>query len=351
MPRSEIRALNTALQRGEFEPAYLFHGDDDFLKEAKVRAIIERATDPGTRDFNFEALRGAELDAGALSAALAALPMMAERRVLVVRDVTALKKDARTALVKYLRRPATDTVLVMTATAGAKVEKELLDGAVAVDFRPLNDNDLGKWIAHQAKTLGVEITPKAAELLAGATGNDLALLTGEMDKLRSYTNGGTIDEQAVGAIVGVKEGETLADLLDLIARRESRQAIALIAPVLQQSKMTGVYVVMALTTQLLAIGWGLAARDRGLAQSRFESEFFGLLKENPSSVAGRPWGEAVKVWTRALAFWDHASVESALRALAAADASLKDTKISSEEQILTSLVLSFTARTPRRAAA
>ena len=351
MPPSDIRALNAALQRGDFDPAYLFHGDDDFLKEAKVRAIIERATDPGTRDFNFEALRGAELDAGTLAAALAALPMMAARRVLVVRDVTALKKDARTALVKYLRRPALDTVLVLTAIAGAKVDKELLDGAFAVEFKPLNENDLSKWIAHQTKALGVEITPKAAELLAGATGNDLALLTGEMDKLRSYTNGDTIDEAAVSAIVGVRAGETLPDLLDLIARRESGRAISLIAPVLQQAKMSGVYVVMAMTTQLLAIGWGLAARDRGLAQHRFESEFFGLLKENPASVAGRPWGEAVKVWTRALSFWDHESVDHALRSLAAADASLKDTKLSSEEQILTSLVLSFSAQVPRRAAA
>jgi len=351
MPPSEIRTLNAALQRGEFEPAYLFHGDDDFLKEAKVRAIVERATDAGTRDFNFEALRGAEVDTGTLASALAALPMMAERRVLVLRDVTALKKDARAALAKYLRRPASDTVLVMTALAGAKVEKELVDGASAVEFKPLNDNDLGKWIAHQAKALGVEIGPKAAELLAGATGNDLALLTGEMDKLRSYTNGGLIDENAVSAIVGVKEGETLADLLDLIARRESGRAIALIAPVLQQAKMSGVYVVLAMTTQVLAIGWGLAARERGLAQHRLESEFFGLLKENASSVTGRPWGEAVKVWTRALPYWDSESVDHALRALASADASLKDTKISSEEQILTSLVLSLSAKALRRAAA
>jgi DNA polymerase-3 subunit delta len=99
------------------------------------------------------------------------------------------------------------------------------------------------------------------------------------------------------------------------------------------------------------VGWALAARDRGLAQHRFESEFFGLLKENSSSVTGRPWGEAVKAWVRAMKHWDTVSVDRAITLLVAADSSLKDTRVSSEEQVLTSLILSMTVRPSQRAAA
>ena len=49
MASSALRALKTALETREFDPTYLFHGDDDFLKEEKVRAVIESATDPATR--------------------------------------------------------------------------------------------------------------------------------------------------------------------------------------------------------------------------------------------------------------------------------------------------------------
>jgi DNA polymerase-3 subunit delta len=346
-----MRALKSALEQRVFDRVYLFHGDDDYLKEEKIRALIDRATDPGTRDFNLEAKRAAEVDAGSLGLALDSLPMMAERRVLIVRDVTMLKKDARAVLAKYLERPAPDTLLVLVAATGAKPDTALMDAATAIDFRPLNDGELAKWVAHRASALGVTIDARAAELLCGATGNDLALLAGEIDKLRSYTNGDAIDEAAIAAIVGVRHGETLGDLLDLVAQRKSADAIALLERVLAQPKTTGVSIVMALTTQALAIGWLLAARERGLAQHQFERELFGLLKENPSSVAGRPWGEAVKAWVRALRHWDDAAIDRAVALLLAADAALKDTRISSEEQLLTSLLLAMTAGAPRRAAA
>jgi DNA polymerase III subunit delta len=351
MPPSAMRALKSALEQRTFDRVYLFHGDNDYLKEEKIRALIDSATEPGTRDFNLDVKRAAEVDAGSLGLALDSLPMMAERRVVILRDVTTLKKDARAVLAKYLERSAADTLLVLVAAAGTKPDAALMGAATTVDFRPLNDSELTKWAAVHASTLGVTIDPAAAELLCGATGNDLALLAGEIEKLRSYTNGGTIDAAAIEAIVGVRHGETLGDLLDLVAQRRSVDAIALLERVLAQPKTTGVSIVMALTTQTLAIGWLLAARERGLAQHRFESELFGLLKENPSSVAGRPWGEAVKAWVHALRHWDDAAIDRAVALLLAADAALKDTRISSEEQLLTSLLLAMTAGATRRAAA
>ncbi len=347
-----MRALKSALDQRTFDRVYLFHGDDDYLKEEKIRALIERATDPGTRDFNLEVKRAAEVDAASLSLALDSLPMMAERRVVILRDVTTLKKDARAVLMKYLARPAADTLLVLVAGSGTKPDAALAEnGVTAVEFKPLSDGDLAKWVAHRASVLGVTIDPHAAELLCGATGNDLALLSGEIDKLRSYTNGEAIDEAAIEAIVGVRHGETLGDLLDLVAQRKATNAIALLERVLMQPKTTGVSIIMALTTQTLAIGWLLAARERGLAQHQFERELFGLLKENPSSVVGRPWGEAVKAWVHAVRHWDDAAVDRATSLLLAADIALKDTRISSEQQLLTSLLLSMTADSGRRAAA
>ena len=346
-----MRALKAALDKGTFDRVYLFHGDDDYLKEEKVRALIARATDPGTRDFNLEVRRAADVDAGSLGLTLDSLPMMADRRVVILRDVTTLTKDTRAALATYLERPAPDTVLVLIAGAGTKPDTALLEGATAIDFRPLTDGELAKWVAQHMTKLGVTIDPRAAELLCAATGNDLALLSGEIDKLLSFTNGAEIGEAAVEAIVGVRHGETLGDLLDRVAQRESTRAIALLERVLAQPKTTGVSVVMALTTQTLAIGWALAARERGLPQYQFERELFGLLKENPSSVAGRPWGEAVKTWVHALRQWDHATVDHALALLLATDVALKDTRISSEEQLLTSLLLAMTAGAARRVAA
>jgi DNA polymerase-3 subunit delta len=350
MARSTMRALKTALERGTFDRVYLFHGDDDYLKDEKVRALIARATDAGTRDFNLEVRRGGETDATALSLALDGLPMMADHRVVVIRDVTALKKDALAALHAYLAKPASETILVLTAIAGAKVDGALLELATSVEFKTLAGDDLVRWTTEQARGLGAEISEEVASLLLVATGSDLALIAGELDKLRTYTAGAPIDASAVEAVVGVRHGETMGDILDLVATREVTRALPLIGPVLLTPKTSGVTIVMAMTAQLLATGWGLAARARGLSQQRLESEFYTLLKEG-APFTGRSWGDTVKCYVRSVRHWDIAAVDRALANLVAADRALKETKVSSEEQILASLLLGMADGARRRAVA
>lgn len=345
-----MRALKTALERGTFDRVYLFHGEDEFLKETAVRALVARATDPATRDFNLEILRSGESDTAGLALALDALPVMSERRVVILRDVTGLKKDARGVLDRYLGRPASENILVLVAQAGAKLDAALSIHTTSVEFKPLSENDLGKWVTHQVISQGGAITPGAVGLLCNATGNDLGLLSGEIDKLLSYT-GGEIDEAAVGAIVGVKHGETLGDLLDRVGTRDGSGATSLLGRVLAQPKTTGVSIVMALTTQTLAMGWALAARERGVPQHQLAAGLFDLLKENPSSVVGRPWGEGVKSWMRMMEHWNADAIDHALLSLMAADASLKDARVSSEEQVLMSVVLALAANASHQTAA
>ena len=246
--------------------------------------------------------------------------MMAERRVVVIRDVSALKKDARTGLVQYLGHPAHDTVLLLLAAGGTKPDADLLTRATTIEFKPLNESDLVKWASHHAASLNVSIEPGAAELLCRATGNDLALLSGEIDKLRSFTNGEAIGEAAIEAVVGVRHGETLGDLLELIAAREGSQARSPCSNASWRNRRPRACpYVMALTTQTLAIGWLLAARARGLPAQHMERELFALLKANPSSLVGRPWGEGVKSWVHAMRHWDQGSINRALELLLAAD--------------------------------
>jgi DNA polymerase-3 subunit delta len=336
------RALKRAMQDGSFEPVYYFHGEDDFLKDEATRRLVERAIDPATRDFNLELRRGGDLTAETLDALLGTPPMMAERRVVVVRDVGALKKDARAALDRYLKRPAPDAVVVLvTVGPGAKPDKALLEMTSAVAFDLLTPEQVPKWITQRAAELGASIAWPAALLLQEAVGNDLPQLHSELDKLVSYRRGGEIDETAVADVVGIRRGETLGDLLDRVALRDAAGALAIVPHVLAQPKTTAVSVVMALSTQMLALAWGKALRDRGTAAGRLEGEFFGLLKESSSSYTGRPWGEAARAWARAVDRWSAPALDRALGALLAADCALKESRLSSDEQVLSSLVLAL----------
>ncbi len=356
-------ALRKSVSAGALEPAYYLYGADDFRKDEALTHMVAAAVPAGARDFNVEVRRGAELEAESLASLLGTPPMMAERRVLVVRDVGALRKDARRVLDAYLSRPASDAVVLLTAPAGAKPDRALMDGAMAVEFPALTEDRVPKWIAHRARELGATITPEAIVLLSGAAGNDLALLMGELDKLVSYARGTpgrgdagdiVINDSDVSAVVGVRRGETLGDFLDRVATRDAAGALEVLPKMLELPKTTGVTVVMALTTQMLAIAWGVARRERGTPIARLTSEYFVLLRE-AGAVTWRPWGDAIATWVRVVDSWTLEEADHALDVLLAADVALKDTRVSSDEQVLTSLLLALcagpalrTKRTPSR---
>ncbi|HZF73442.1 MAG TPA: DNA polymerase III subunit delta [Gemmatimonadaceae bacterium] len=345
MSASSLKTLRDAIKRRSFDGAYYITGEDEYQKDEAVRQLVEAAIDPTARDFNLDIRRGGELDGESLGVLLSTPPMMAERRGVVIRDVGALRKDARKVLDDYLKKQASDLLLVMASGSGAKTDDGLSSASTSLEFDPLSGDRIPKWIAHHADTaLGVRITEAATELLQAAVGNDLHQLSGELDKLASFVEGRgqEIGEEAVAAVVGVRRGETLSDLLDAVADRNAARALDLIPHVLAQPKTTGVSVVMALSTQMLAVSWGRAKLDEGLPRARLSQEYFNLLRET-GAFTGRPWGSATAVWSRAAERWTRESLDRALDSLLEADVALKESRVSSEEQLLASVLLSLCA--------
>ena len=353
MSASSLKTLRDVIKRRSFDGAYFITGEDDYQKDDAVRQLVEAALEPALRDFNLDTRRAAELDAETLGVLLSTPPMMADRRVIVLREVNALRKDARKALDHYLKSPAPDLLLIMTAAAGTKAGTTLSAAATDLEFDLLTGDRIPKWIVHHATNeLGIRITESAVELLQAAVGSDLHQLAGELDKLASYVQGRgeEIGEEAVTAIVGVRRGETQADLLDAVADRNVSRALELIPHVLAQPKTTAVSVVMALSTQMLAISWGRARLDEGLSRGRLSQEYFDLLKET-GAFTGRSWGSATAVWARAAERWNRKALDRALDSLLEADVALKESRVSSEEQLLATVVLSLCAADERNAAA
>lgn len=358
---SPLRVVQAAVQARQFAPVYYLHGDDDYLKDSAIRDLLDAAIDPGTRDFNLEMRRANDLDAEAVASLLTTPPMLAERRAVVLRDVTTLKKAPRAQLDRYLARPASDTLLLLVSPAGTKADSALAGASVSLEFAPLTPERVRKWIAHHATTvLEVDIAEDAVQLLQQAVGNDLHLLAAEIDKCASYVRGApdgadaasarpTIDVDTVAAVVGVRRGETVTDLLDAVARHDAKTAVGLVGHVLGQPKVTAVQVVMMLSTQTFALAFGRARRDAGVPTNRLPQEYFAFLKET-GGFPGRPWGEAASSWTKVTDQWSADACQRALTLLLEADMALKDTTVSNAEQILMSLVLALCALRSRRAA-
>src|SRR5215471_18362550 len=183
-PVADTKTLRGAVKNGSFAPAYYLYGDDDYVKAEELKRAIDAAVDPATRDFNLENLRGGDVDATSLGSILATPPMMAERRAVVVRDVAALKKDARAALDTYLERPAPDVLVMLVSPSGVKADRGLVARTEAIEFAPLSGARIPKWINYYVEHDiggGAIITEGAAKLLQESVGTDLSQLKTELD--------------------------------------------------------------------------------------------------------------------------------------------------------------------------
>jgi DNA polymerase-3 subunit delta len=346
---ASAKDLHHDIEARSFRPAYLFQGDDDFRKNEALTLFLNAAVDPATRDFNLEVRRGPELDAETLGSLLAMPPMLAERRVVVVRDAGNLKKDSKEVVDKYLDRPPSDVSLVLVQPSGDKPEPRF-GRALTVDFESLTGPHLSRWVAKRAESAyHATITPEAVELLIEAVGNDLTHLNLEIEKLAAYRNGGTIDDEAIGAIVGVRREISVSALLDAIADRDAAQALAILPRVMEQPKSSGVYITMLLATQVLGTAFAQARLEDNVPRQRLYNELMTMMKEG-GAFPGRAWGEAINAWIRTAPNWSMSDLSAAAATLHEADRALKDTGRTTDEGILQGVILTLCRATGRRAA-
>jgi DNA polymerase-3 subunit delta len=351
MPKRASSTPDAVLKAEAPDAVYLLYGDDDFLKHEAVQAFVERFSDAATRAFNVDVLQGNDVAPGALATALDCVPMLAARRVVVIRDFPALQKDARSVLDARLEFPPADVTIILVAPAGWKPDPALTARVTNVQVIPPEGRDAEDWIASRAGMLGATIERDAAELLLRATAGDLGQADGELRKLRDFATNGRITSDAVAAIVGVTSGATADDFLDLVCERNGPGAAALVANVLAQPKSSAVSLVLALTAHFLLLGHVVARRSRHAPSRQLAGELYALMGEARSVAVGRPWGAAVNAVIHHSDAWDSWSVDRALQLLRDADNALKETNLSGEARMLETLVLRLCAPSPRSRAA
>src|SRR5919107_3730516 len=152
MPAHSMDALFRSLGKGEVAPVYYLHGLEDVLKDEAVRAILDRALDPAMRDFNLDQRSASQLDPEDIHALCNTLPMMAERRVVVLRDLEAWRRKAkaRAAFLRYLEHPSPDTVVVLVQGSGDESEdRDVTRGAYTVRLDPLPTERAIRWVLHR----------------------------------------------------------------------------------------------------------------------------------------------------------------------------------------------------------
>lgn len=339
-----LDALRQNLQRRAPDPIYYLHGEEDVLKDEAVRAILERAVEPGARDFNVDRRTATDLDPEAFHALVNTPPMLAATRAVVVGGPEELRKNAkvRGEILRYLDAPNPTTVLILVQGSGEPPDPELTRGSTVVFLDALSPAGVAQWMTVRAEQLGLAFDAEASDLLLAAVGTDLSALSRELEKLAPLTAGAgrPVTRDEVAALVGVRRGETLQDFVAMALERRPAAAAQLVEPVLGQAGMSGVRMVNALGSALVGTTLARAELDRGTPPGRLPSVLVGHMR------AARPfglgsWEQTAARWARWAVRWTAPDLESAARLALDADRALKSSTLTGEAGIVEQLVLSW----------
>jgi DNA polymerase-3 subunit delta len=236
----EIQNLLSEARQGKWKPVHLLVGAEKFLID-RAALLLKKATVGEGRGFNDDVLHGSNsLTAQKVIAAARTLPMMADVRYVLLRDIDAMATAELDAIAAYVAAPSPSTCLVMTAEkidARTKLAKAAKDGGGWVAVDAVKGPLLERFANAEAKRRGNAIDPRALSALTEAVGSDLATLEDAIERCSLYVGsengkGRPIDLDAVENVVERVRIDTIWQLVDAIALRRTSQAMEAVGSLL-----------------------------------------------------------------------------------------------------------------------
>lgn len=255
---AQSRKIMEDVRKGVFAPIYLLMGDEPYYPDMVCDAIVANALGDDERDFNQTVCYGMDTDAATVGADARSYPMMAERRLVVVREAQKLKGLEQ--LADYAAEPMESTVLVLlmhgeSADKRRALYKNCMKNGVVLESVAKRDYEMPSWIMSYYTGLGLEIAPDAASLLAEYAGTDLGKIALETEKLMKNLPEGTVAVRAedIENNVGVSRQYSIFELTKALSERNGPKALRIAARIGQAPKFAMPMAISALYTHFYRI--------------------------------------------------------------------------------------------------
>lgn len=309
-PKVDIAAISRSLVQdacnGIFKPVYILMGDEPFYPDMVCQAVLDNCIDEFGKDFNETVCYGADVTPDRIITEAREFPMMAERRLIVVKEAQMMKNIEDLAV--YCQSPLDSTVLVLllhkaTVDKRKALYKTVQKTGVVLDSPSLRDYEIPSWIQSYYASKGLHIDPQAAALLGESAGTELSTIAVETDKLlKNLPEGATsVSVADVEKNVGISRQFSVFELTKELSYRRAPQALKIASHLGNSAKFAMPMAVSALYNHfyrilkyaaLLAQGGYPSPEDKARALAGVNPYFY---KEYDAAVRNYPLPRAMAV--------------------------------------------------------
>ncbi len=231
------------IKEGHIESLYLFTGEEDYLHDRAVR-LLYNTVDEASRVFNISVFAiGSEISpTGPKATAAMAIdtanqwPMIAARRVVIIRDFDKIREEETDLVFEYLKRPASTATVVFQSRSldqRRKITTALMKACTVVSFDHPNEQQAARWVEQFLKRRNCRIEPTALGHLIGLTGTRMSRLANELEKLAAYSEGSIINNAIIDQLVPRAREHSGFEIWDAIMERDRKRALRLLHRMLE----------------------------------------------------------------------------------------------------------------------
>ncbi|MBQ3133941.1 MAG: DNA polymerase III subunit delta [Clostridia bacterium] len=244
--------LKEHLKNEPLFPVYFLYGEETWQTKRYTEMLVQKALgDDDMREFNLTRIDGMTCEPNEIIGAAETLPMMAERRCVVVRnwnvekayrDINTLKKD----FLPFLENPPEECVLIfritgkiadflpkddrynVTSPKWTAFREAVSKVGLAVEISPRTESENARDLSRLANRYGVKMDVSVARLLIDRVGNDLARLFHETEKLCAAATDGVVTEELVRSLTAESMEARVYDLSKAITAGRADRVYAIL---------------------------------------------------------------------------------------------------------------------------
>ncbi|MBI2394708.1 MAG: DNA polymerase III subunit delta [Deltaproteobacteria bacterium] len=229
------------IESGKPRPVYVVVGEERIFADRVVAAARKHVVEPAMAGFNVDVFEAGEAHIGRVIDSANTMPMMARRRLIVLRGLERLDKgddDGKSkgsptdALAEYVASPSPSTCLILVGSkldGRRKLSSVAKKANIVVDCAPLRPHELPRFVRDEAKRRGNPIAEGVADALVDLVGGELAGLIDAVERLSLFVGDRQpITEEAVHACIARVRVGSVWGLTDAVAARDRATALRLL---------------------------------------------------------------------------------------------------------------------------
>jgi len=233
----DLRRLQIESGKDRIHPLYLIYGEESFLVEEALSVLKGSALKDAISDFNLDTFFANETKSEAVRDAVEMLPMMSQRRVVVLKDVHLLKEGSWEDLYPVIENPLDTTCFILVASKLDKRKKsfkKIAGTGVVIELKRPYENQIPNWIDYIASKFQMTLDADAKALIQQFVGSNLSEIFSEMSKMHSLLGEGAhITSDDVLKVISRSKVETIFDLAKAIGENDRARALTSLANLLE----------------------------------------------------------------------------------------------------------------------